>query len=379
MVYVTVAMTAFTALVSLAVDLAHARLVKAQLQCAADAAARYAATGLATGVTAAQNNAVSAAAANTADGTSISVDPHNDVDFGTWSSGTFTVLTGAARSSANAVRVTARRTAASGTPVSLSFGGLIGKTTSDVTASAIALSEPGQPYGLVGLSSATVSNCTVDSYNSAQGSYASTHTNSAYVESNSTVNVSGATLGGNVAYGPSGSFSGSAGNVSGTISKLTTALNYPTPSAGSYATTNSNSNVSGYVSSGSFTLNSGTCNMPAGTYYFTDFKVMGGTLNCTGPATIYVTGNSQIASTVNTYQNLPANFQILGTGAGTYQVTAGGNLYGEIYAPSATVKILAAGTYYGAFVGNTLQIMASATVHEDDSLTFGTSKVTTVQ
>src|SRR6266446_5944739 len=133
-------MVAFSALASLAVDIGHARLVKVQLQGAADAAARYAITGMSSGISAAQANAVAAAASNTADGTAVVVDPNTDVEFGTWDSGsgTFTVLAGPARSSANAIRVWARRTAARGNAVSVSFGGLIGKSTCDVTASCIA-------------------------------------------------------------------------------------------------------------------------------------------------------------------------------------------------------------------------------------------------
>lgn len=379
-VYAIVILPLLLGVVSLAVDFARVQMAKSELLHAATAAARGAAIQLSNGVTATQNAAVTWGAKNTASGSSVVIDPNNDVVFGTWdpSTRTFMTLTGAARSGANAVQVNAHLWASRGTGVSLMFGQIFGRATCDVNASAVAMAVAGQPYGLVGLSSVTISNCNIDSYNSSQGSYASTQGNNAHIASNGNVSVSGASVGGDAQPGPTGSFSGARGDVTGSVAPLTQALSYPTPSAGSYATTNSNSNVSGYVSSGSFTLSSGVCNMPGGTYYFSNFNVMGGTLNCTGPVTIYVTGNMQIASTVSTYQNIPANLQILGTGSGTLQVTAGGTIYCDMYAPSATVKLLASGTYYGALVGNTLNIMASAIVHEDDALSFATSGAVTI-
>ena len=142
LVYVIVMMTALTGFASLAVDYARVQLVKTELLRAADAAARAAASQLANGVTATQNAAVTWGGYNLADTTSVVIDPTNDVDFGTWdtSARTFTVLTGAARTSANAVRVTARRTLARGTGVKLWFGQVIGQSSCDTTSSAIAYS-----------------------------------------------------------------------------------------------------------------------------------------------------------------------------------------------------------------------------------------------
>ena len=102
------------AFASLAVDFGHVYVVKSELRAAADAAARYGVTGIEGGVTTAQNYAVDAANDNTADGTAVVIDPATDVEFLSWnkSNGTYTVLSGAARSTANALRVTARRTVA---------------------------------------------------------------------------------------------------------------------------------------------------------------------------------------------------------------------------------------------------------------------------
>ena len=374
LIYVTIMMAGLLGIVSLGVDVGHVHLVKTQLQAAADAAARYAATGLSSGVTSAQNNAVSAAANNSADGKTVSISAANDVDFGTWTGGTFTVLTGSAQSSANAIRVWCRRTAANGNPVQLSFGQVIGISTVDVTAYSIA-KVAGQPYGMVGLASVSMTNGTVDSWNSSLGTYAGTQASASTFASNSNISINNGTINGSASPGVGGSVSGSS-HVTGSTTPLTAALSYATPSAGSYATSNSDSNVSAYVNNGSFTLNGGTCNMAAGTYYFTDVSVTSGTLNCTGPVTIYVTGNFSSSGTITPYQNMPGNIQLLGTGSGTFQV-ANGTTSASIYAPSATVKFTN-GTFYGAVVAGTLSI-TGGTLHQDSSVTFGYGSVTTVR
>lgn len=139
MLYVTVAMVAFMGFASLAVDVAHVRVTKIQLQTAADAAARHAVTGLPSSSTA-TTYAQTAAAANKADGTSVVLNSATDIELGVWDSTTktFTILSGSWLPSATAVRVTARRTASQGNAVSTFFGKLIGLSSVDVKAVAIA-------------------------------------------------------------------------------------------------------------------------------------------------------------------------------------------------------------------------------------------------
>jgi Flp pilus assembly protein TadG len=138
LLYVTVAMVLFMGFTSLAVDYAHVRVVKIQLQTAADAAARHAVTGLPNATTA-TTYAQTAAAANKADGTSIAL-ASSDVEFGVWDSTarTFTSVTGTWLPSATAVRVTVRRASSSGNAVSTFFGKIIGLNSVDVKAIAIA-------------------------------------------------------------------------------------------------------------------------------------------------------------------------------------------------------------------------------------------------
>ena len=73
--YLSIAIVVVIAIASLAVDGGRVYVVKAELQVAADAAARYAAAGLASGgPSQARSNAVAAASDNAADNTSISLD-----------------------------------------------------------------------------------------------------------------------------------------------------------------------------------------------------------------------------------------------------------------------------------------------------------------
>ena len=67
-------------------------------------------------------------------------DANVDVEIGNWDAShrTFTAAVGSAQDSASSVRITVRRTAARGNPVSLVWGRVLGRTTCDVTATGTA-------------------------------------------------------------------------------------------------------------------------------------------------------------------------------------------------------------------------------------------------
>lgn len=133
LVYAAIALTATTALASLAVDYGRAQLVKTQLQTAADAAARHAVGGLADDTW--LSRAQQAAAENGADGTAVILQA-GDVQTGAWDSQSGVFTPGA--TPANALRVTARRSASRGDAVPTVFGALFGRAGVDVHAEAIA-------------------------------------------------------------------------------------------------------------------------------------------------------------------------------------------------------------------------------------------------
>ena len=121
------------ALAILVVDIGHVIFAKMQLQYAANRAARAGAAGLAQGWQTAQDDAIAAAGKNSVDGSFVCLLPSN-VDFGSFdrSSRSFTVLNGADRSHANAIRVMLAQR------VPLTFGPLTGKPFCEVYASRIA-------------------------------------------------------------------------------------------------------------------------------------------------------------------------------------------------------------------------------------------------
>jgi len=140
-IYSVVALGALMAMMSLAMDGAHIRLVKTELQTTADAAAMYAATGLKNqlnGKSGAIGNAKAVAAQNLSDGKALSVSD-SDVELGIWDTEERTFTSTANINLANAVRVTVRRNTANGNAKQMFFGSVMGKATYDVSASAIAM------------------------------------------------------------------------------------------------------------------------------------------------------------------------------------------------------------------------------------------------
>jgi Flp pilus assembly protein TadG len=373
LIYVTAGMIVFAGFVSLAIDVAHVWLVHAELQQAADAAARYGLTGLSTDVTTAQNNAVTAAADNTADGASVALNPNTDIDFGTWtpSTQTFTVLTGAAQSGANAIRVRASRTAANGKAVTCFFGSVIGHGSADVHATATGYFSGG--YGLVGLSGITLSG------NSSIGYWAPTGTTNSHgsIASDGNISLSGnSNIQGDARPGPGSSvnFSGSA-SVSGSMSPLPGFLTYPNASAGSAATTNNDSAASPYWNSGTNDFNLGgttSVTLPGGVYYFHDFITGGQTsLTFSGPATVYVYGNVGLSGSTVTSGNLPKNLSIEVIGNGNVNLSGSSALYASIYAPQSPVNLSGSGAIYGSVLGWSISASGTSNIYYDLSLPGG--------
>ena len=146
--YAVILMVAMVAFISLAVDMGRAQVAKTELRRAADSGARYGASALKNilnGTSAASSNAIAAAAENTADGTPVVVQS-SDVQLVIWNTSTKTYTVTSDPTQANAVQVTCRRTAATGNAVPLSFAGLIGFHSVDVTATSTALYTSGTSH-----------------------------------------------------------------------------------------------------------------------------------------------------------------------------------------------------------------------------------------
>jgi Flp pilus assembly protein TadG len=140
-IWMAVTMVIFLGLLSLAVDMARLQVAKSQAQAAADAAALYAAEGIVGGTpTLVRNRAVAAAADNKIDGVPAVVDPNLDVAFGTWDpvTRTFALMPAGQESAATAIQVSIHRDASRGNPIPLTFGALIGISSTSIDKSAIA-------------------------------------------------------------------------------------------------------------------------------------------------------------------------------------------------------------------------------------------------
>jgi Flp pilus assembly protein TadG len=140
LVYSIVIFSVLIGFCSLGVDLAHVEMAKQELETAVVAAVRYGAAGLQSDAATATANAMAIAAQNNADGSPV-VLLASDIQFGNWNTGTktFTVVTGAAENTANAIRISSGRTVARGNGVSLSFAQILGQSFCDITATSTAM------------------------------------------------------------------------------------------------------------------------------------------------------------------------------------------------------------------------------------------------
>jgi Flp pilus assembly protein TadG len=319
-VYSILMLMVLCGLVSMGVDLGRVQLAKTELRSAADGAARAAAGGLPMGVSQAKTNAAATAAANLCDGSPVVIDQTQDIEFGMWdgTARTFTVLTGSAQNSANAVRVTARRTAARGTAIPLVFARLVGKSTCDINAVSIAKLAGGPRSEFVGLNGVHVHDRTYFlSYSSAvdPNPTITTGLSNADVGSNGSFQFGGNNhIYGDLLMGPSASMVGTT-QVTGSTTVLSAPIATPTSPAWSPG-----ANPGGI--SQNYTVSSDTT-LPGGTYWFTSLSISKN-LTFSGPATVYVNGDVDMSADeadLRAYNSIPSNLKIYQIGSHTF----GGN------------------------------------------------------
>jgi Flp pilus assembly protein TadG len=361
--YLVICMVALCGICSLGVDLGRVQLVKTELRRAADAAARAGASGL-PDVTQATSLATQYAQLNKADGSPVALDA-TDIELGTWSktNKTFTVLTGAARSGANAVRVTARRTAARGNATPLLFAKVVGANSCDANVSAIAMRSPPLPGpGIVGIDGITMKGGDhIDSYDSSKGSYGSqTPGANDVVASNGPISMNGSSsINGDVYFDPADPVP--TGNFSGTAYPLEQPLSYPPATL-----------PATYTNHGIINLGGGSAlTLAAGNHVCSRLSMSGSAiLNVTGAVKLYVTGdfsmdgNSQIALA----GNLPANLEIYVVGSGAVNLGKN-NLYAVVYAPQSVVTMSGNCDLFGSIVAKSILMNGNNTIHYDESLT----------
>ncbi len=377
-------------MVAFAVDLGYIAHARTELQRTADAVALAAAAKL-------PNQAIATAyGINTSANNMTSISPQLTTqcfEYGHWSrkTSTFTTPTPAFRNT-NAVRVTIRRTTATGNPLNLFYGRVLGKQSTDLTISSVAFNDRGLCGPFIGIQSADIGgNMQTDSYDSDDGSYdAATASARGSVCSDGNVVVHGdAEINGDARAGETGTVDIN-GNpiITGNIGNRVKPLDLPPVDASPYADPNNDNGslpevlrlneqgngnhwVSPVDNQGDFRLNAGDVyNIPTGTYYFRDMILNGGAiLNIVGDVTIYVTRDLTFngGSYVNTTTSKAENLTIMMTG-GVANITFGSPFHGVLYAPSTDVTISGDADVYGAVVALDLKITGNATGHYDESL-----------
>ena len=368
LVYLTVTLTLLCGIASLAVDLGRVYSVKNDLQTVADAAARAAAAALATGgPTAARQAATDVAAKNKVDGQYVTL-AASAVQILNWNSDTRsgTVLTGAAESTGNAVRVNLSRTKAAGNAVSLTFGRVIGLSTCDVNASTTACTPSDQSaYALVGINSLTVTgNGETDSYDSRNLPYkAATAGHKGSIASNGNITLSGSGLvdgDSRAGVGKTTTISG-AGSVTGRVAPLSTPLKFPSVTL-----------PASYIEAGDCIMSSGSISIPGGVYVFDTIDLSGSAhITWTSPVVFYVRKAYSIKGNVviDTYKNIPANrvIKFLPT-CKTATWTGTHSCVGDLYAPDTDFTIGGNAELFGRVIAKTISLSSSGNLHYDEAL-----------
>lgn len=347
---------------SLAVDYGRVQVAKTELHRCADAAARAGAAKLSSGVSAAQDAAVAVAAANLADGQSVTLSSA-DVEFGTWNenSRSLTVLSGAARANADALRVTVRRTA-----LPLLFGTIVGRGSIDLQASAIVRATAGFQSSFVGVDSFAVkNNLYVASYNSSLNTLPtqSNHSSSGVIASNGSITAKNNEVVGTVILGPSGSHNLT---LQQPATRLAEDIDRPTLDFSGKPSSNPNSVSANLVVSGTLTL-------PPGNYAFTTITMNNNALlTFSGSATLYVDGDVAFTNhgEIRAYNRVPSNLKILQRGAGT---TFGGSnakmeVFADIEAPDTAMVAKNDVTFYGRAIFKSIDAKNNAEFYLDEAI-----------
>jgi Flp pilus assembly protein TadG len=377
-------MIAMLAMAAFAIDLGYIADAKAELQRSVDAGALAAAARLPN-----TSHAV-AAAINCTNNNQTTITPAlktQDIVFGFWDRDTATFHnprpTGRPY---NAVRITLRRTTANGNPLTLFFGRLLGRQSTDVIATAVAYGDRGLCGPFIGIEGVDAGgNLRADSFDSYDGPYdVATSGERGSLCSDGPIKVHGnPEVYGDVRAGRDDDVTVN-GNplITGQIGNRLTDLNLPPVDVSVVSVVNDNANIvrvrdpdgSGWINlldnQNDFTLNHVNYAMPPGNYYFRNMKLVGGELSFTGKTVIYLTGDLDRhgGASINNNTQIAGNLVINMTGPGKATINSHNNFYGVIYAPNTDITINGTADFFGAIVGKTLKLTGDATGHYDESL-----------
>ncbi|HUE73717.1 MAG TPA: pilus assembly protein TadG-related protein, partial [Pirellulaceae bacterium] len=363
------------AMAAFVVDLGIISHARTELQRTADAAALTAAAQLP------DQAAALSVGISTSGSNSTAVSPilnGSDIEFGWWDRESATFLSPPPMDrDANAVRVSATRSQASGNPMTLFYGRMWNQNSADVSAWAIAMNNRGLCGPLIGIQSLTASgNITTDSFDSAKGSYhAATAGNRGNLCSNGPITINGpANIRGSVRSGVSDRVTMRSARkiVTGNVGSRVKPLELPPVNVAEVAWNNDNVRLGEAINGArDFELaGDHVFAIPTGIYYLNNLDLRGSSvLKVTGETVIILTGdlNGTGGSAVNNHTELPSNLRIFATG-GTIKLAGNKKFHGVVYAPQSDVDIAGTADIFGAIVGQNLRIHGDAAAHYDESL-----------
>jgi Flp pilus assembly protein TadG len=361
-IYFMIALVALCAFSSLAVDLGRLQLAKTELRQAADAAARYGATGLTDGSW--QQRASDAAAQNKVDGSSLLL-VASDVTRGNWNAKASPQFS-PSRKPFNAVQVSAQRTTANGSPIKLMFASMIGMGSCDARATSIAKVSP-LISGFIGLDGFMVkNNLRAAGYDSSTNTSPTWDTRSGdgMIGSNASITAKNNEIVGQVVLGV-----GATHNLTLSSPAVQLKVSIPTPVVDFSGAPASNP---GGVAKNLVVNNSIT--LPGGTYSFTSVSIANhAEVRFSGPATVYINGSVTFAQdgAIYAYQDLPENLHIRQRGTGTEFGGSSANnvsMIAEIQAPQTTFEVKNNATLMGGAIFKTITVKNNGEFYYDQQL-----------
>ena len=369
-VLAAVLLVALLCVVAFAVDFGYIVMVKTQLQNAADAGALAGAGSLRDGSAEAKNSAETFAEMHPVANLNVDVKPTQDIELGRWDHRAFAFSS--AEEEVDAVRVTCRHSAR------LFFAKVFGKTSADLSASAVARVKP-RCAQIVGLDRVSMSGESyTDSYLSDAGPYGESDIrDNGDVCSNGHIVMSGyAEINGDAHPGPEMVVVG--GTVSGNTENLEKTISLPPIDFGDSATNNDNDLIGlsddGQIvvdpATDTFLLMSGdSINIPPGTHYFNSMILYGGaTVTITDSTVIFVNGVCALSggSVINQNQR-PGELQLYCAGTAC-SISGNAEFHGVVYAPNASVSRSGNTDFYGMIVGKDLTMSGTGGIHADESI-----------
>ncbi|MBN2321968.1 MAG: pilus assembly PilX N-terminal domain-containing protein [Acidobacteria bacterium] len=216
----------------------------------------------------------------------------------------------------------------------------------------------------------------VDSYDPEIGHYdpITNAGSEGHVGSNASVSAVGTVdIMGDLAYGPTGSFSGGPNiTVAGDILQLPQERIFPpipnfTIPAGSPDLKPKNTTIT--INPGTYgtidIMNNGILELNPGVYYIDSLQQAAlGALKISGDTTIYVKSGLDLSGqgVINPMGD-PTELTIYYDGVSEAKFTGGSSAYMEVYAPEAPVTLTGNADFFGSFIGKTLELTGTPEVH----------------